>query len=112
MARTGIAGESAAYAAGAAIDTNGYGKVTILLIAGSGASGVVTLTDGDTSTAADVVTADNVIGGVPSALGAITIDQGTTAVISYIGSKQYVKPVVSGSGAIGAVLLSESRYAE
>ena len=113
MARTSIVGESKGVAVGAtAIDTNGFGTVTIIAVSAVAVGAELTLTECDTSSGTYTnVTSEDVVGAELTA-GKVTFDVGTVNLVGYIGNKRYIKTAVAGAGTSGAVLLSEKRYAE
>jgi hypothetical protein len=104
MARISIIGDCDAVvgATATAIDTNGYGSITLVINAA--AAGVVTLTECDTSdgTYTAVASTDAI---VP------TIGEAGAFLCSYIGSKRYIKVGLTGTGNTFVVLKSEKRMA-
>lgn len=104
MARTSIIGQSKAVAASAsAIDTLGYGTVSIVIVGGS-AETTGTITVGDKSNALAAPPASDVLGENVAAIGEIEL-------CSYVGPARYVKVAMSGTGGTGLVFLSEKRMA-
>lgn len=107
MARTAIEGGCLPVnASTTAADTNGWGKVTILVVA-TAASASVTVQVGDTTspdTTPTTTLIDASTGKAPTLTG---LSNGTAMVLSYIGEKRYIK--ASGTSATVLVLLSEPR---
>lgn len=93
----------------AAVDTNGYGIVTILMVA-SAASATLAVTVGDTSTP-DTTPETTLIDpdtGETVDLASLTLAaKGDTRILSYIGDKRYIK--ATGTNATALVYLEEPR---
>lgn len=106
MARTAINGGVEAVDATNAVDTAGYGKVTIIATS-KAAGGSVAVQVGDTATV-DTTPVSTLIDpntGEPAVLTGLA--SGDRVVASYIGEKQYIKAV--GTNADVVLLLSEGR---
>lgn len=106
MARTHIEGGSKAVdASTTAADTNGFGKVTLVVLA-SAPSASVAVTVGDTTTT-DTTPTTTLIDPA-TGLPAVTTGLAKGAyVFSYIGDRRFIKAV--GTSAAVTVLLSEPR---
>ncbi|MCK9299026.1 MAG: hypothetical protein PHF83_02525 [Candidatus Methanomethylophilus sp.] len=105
MARTSIIGEcdAVAGATATAIDTANYGTITLVINAA--AAGVLTLTECDTAAGSyTAVAAEDAI--IP------TIGAAGAYLAAYIGSKQYVKVGLTGSGSTFVIVKGEKRRAE
>lgn len=105
MARTTIIGDAdvAVGTAGTAIDTNGYGMITLVINAA--AAGTLAFTECDTSDGSytNVDASDMILPTIASAgafLGA------------YIGNKRYIKYTLSGTGNTAVILKTEKRMAD
>ena len=106
MARASIEGGCVlADATAAAVDTNGFGKVTVLVNA-TQASASVTVTVGDTS-AVDTTPSTSLIDPTTGKPAVLTGLAKGGYVFSYIGDKQFIKAV--GTSANVTLLLSEPR---
>ena len=107
MARTHIEGGSKAVdASTTAADTNGFGKVTVLVNATQASSASVAVTVGDTATT-DTTPTTTLIDPA-TGLPAVTTGLAKGAyVFSYIGDRRFIKAV--GTSAAVTVLLSEPR---
>lgn len=107
MARTAIEGGcKLVNASTTAVDTAGWGKVTVLAVT-TAASAAVTVQVGDTS-AVDTTPTTTLIDPSTGAPVTLTgIESGKTMVLSYIGEKRWIK--ASGTSANVYVLLSEPR---
>lgn len=107
MARTAIHGGAQAFdASTTAIDTNGWGKVTVIAIS-TAAGGSVAVQVGETAST-DTTPTTTLIDpstGEPAVLTGLA--SGKTVVASYIGEKQFIK--ATGTNATVLVLLSEAR---
>lgn len=101
MARTSIEGNTKVMAASAAVDTLGYGKVTIMVI-GASAPGTVTVSVGET--AACGTTATTTVIDPDNGEQSLAIASGNT-VLSYIGGQRYIK--VTATSGTPYILLSE-----
>lgn len=112
MARTSIVGESKGLATSStAIDTNGFGTVTIIAVSAAAVGAELTLTECDTSNGNFVAVDSSDVVGAELTSGVVTFDVATVNLVGYIGNKRYIKAAVAGVGTSGAVLLSEKRYA-
>lgn len=107
MARTAIDGSTKMVSAANAVDTNGYGKVTFVVIA-SAASASAVLQDGDTTSTANAAAEDLIdpTTGQPATLTGLA--NGSVTLISYIGDKRYVK-AGTGTNTTVYALLEEPR---
>jgi hypothetical protein len=104
MARTSIAIDIIATGGAGAIDTNGYGTVSIVCT--GAATGVLSLTECDTSDGTfTAVDAGDITGDTAIAASAYNI-------AGYIGNKQYIKASVTGTGNTFVIILGEPRLAE
>lgn len=110
MSRTAIPGGcTVANAGSAAVDTNGYGTVT-LLIAVTNATNSITINEGDTSGAvSSAVAAADLIDpttGEPADLSA-NQSNGALKLVSYIGYRRYIQ--ATATGATVYAILGEAR---
>ena len=101
MARTSIEGNTKIVDASSAVDTAGYGKVTIMVV-GAASAGTVSVSVGDTSTVG--TTATSTVIDPTSGEASLAIEAGNT-VLSYIGGSQYIK--VTATSGTPYILLSE-----